>query len=128
MYKSPVELITKQMHTEIEDYFFNAIQEVAVNIDKEELIRALQYDRGQYDKGYRDGKQTNKWISVEDRLPEKYEDVLIYRGQFIGNLINVYTYLGNNEWEDEYGYWSRTKDESITHWMPLPTPPTVKEG
>jgi hypothetical protein len=68
-----------------------------------------------------------EWISVEDRLPETNEDVLIYRGKRIGCLVNVYTYLGNNEWEDEYGYWSRTDDESITHWMPLPTPPTEKE-
>lgn len=69
----------------------------------------------------------NKWIGVKDKLPERNEDVLIYRGRFMGNLINVYTYLGNNEWEDEYGYWGRTDDEGITHWMPLPTPPTEKE-
>ena len=25
-------------------------------IDKEELAKALQYDRGQYDKGYEDGR------------------------------------------------------------------------
>ena len=65
----------------------------------------------------------SNWISVKDGLPEKNMDVLIYRGVHIGNLINVYTYLGNNEWEDEYGYWSRTDDEGITHWMPLPEPP-----
>jgi hypothetical protein len=69
----------------------------------------------------------HKWISVEDRLPEENADVLIYRGGFIGDLMNVYTYKGHNEWEDEYGYWSRTDDEGITHWMPLPEPPTEKE-
>lgn len=65
----------------------------------------------------------NKWINVKDQLPEKNQGVLIYRGQFIGDLISVYTYIGNNEWEDEYGYWSRTDDEGITHWMSLPEPP-----
>lgn len=64
-----------------------------------------------------------KWISVEDRLPEENTDVLIYRGGFRDDLMNVYTYMGHNEWEDEYGYWSRTDDEGITHWMPLPEPP-----
>lgn len=65
----------------------------------------------------------NKWINVKDKLPEKNEDVLIYRGAYIGNLISVYTYIGHNEWEDDYGYWIRTDDEGITHWMPLPAPP-----
>ena len=69
----------------------------------------------------------NDWISVKDELPEINKDVLIYRGQFIGRLINVYTYLGNNEWEDEYGYWGKTEDEGITHWMSLPSPPKESE-
>lgn len=30
---------------------------VGVNIDREELIKALRYDRGQYEKGYADGKR-----------------------------------------------------------------------
>ena len=68
----------------------------------------------------------NKWISVKDELPEKNTAVLIYRGAYIGSLISVYTYIGHDEWEDEYGYWSRTDDEGITHWMSLPAPP--KEG
>lgn len=68
-----------------------------------------------------------KWISVEDRLPKKDQEILIYRGHHSG-LINVYTYMGNNEWEDDYGYWGRTDDEGITHWMPLPAPPTEKEN
>jgi hypothetical protein len=68
-----------------------------------------------------------EWISVEDRLPEIQQEVLVYRGHHSG-LMNTYTYCGNNEWEDDYGYWGRTKDEGITHWMPLPTPPTVKEN
>lgn len=63
------------------------------------------------------------WINVKDKLPEENADVLIYRGGFIGDLMNVYTYKGHNEWEDEYGYWSITEDEGITHWMPLPAPP-----
>lgn len=65
----------------------------------------------------------NNWISVEDKLPNKDQDVLIYKGNHIGDMMYVYTYSGNNEWEDEYGYWSRTDDEGITHWMPLPAPP-----
>lgn len=62
----------------------------------------------------------NEWISVKDRLPEERTEVLVYRGSYIGDMMNVYTYLGNGEWEDSYGYWSRTEDEGITYWMSLP--------
>ena len=65
----------------------------------------------------------NEWISVKDRLPFKDEIVLVYRGSHIGDLMNTYTYLGNDEWEDDFGYWSRAEDEGITHWMHLPAPP-----
>lgn len=68
-----------------------------------------------------------KWISVKDRLPKKDQEILVYRGHHSG-LMNVYTYIGDNEWEDDYGYWGRTDDEGITHWMLLPAPPTEKEN
>ena len=64
-----------------------------------------------------------EWISVDDRLPNKNEEVLVYRGNHLGNLMNRYTYLGNNQWEDDYGYWGETKNEGVTHWIPLPNPP-----
>ena len=65
----------------------------------------------------------NEWISVKDKLPEINTDVLICRGYRKRDVISLYTYLGHDEWEDEYGYWSRTDDEGITHWMSLPEPP-----
>lgn len=67
-----------------------------------------------------------EWISVEDRLPEKNQDVLVYSGNFIGGMMNVYTYVGNDNWADDYGHWGNTELEGITHWMSLPTPPTTK--
>lgn len=54
MYKSPIDIIYGQLETHIEGDAMRAIQQVGVNVDKEELLRALQYDRGQYDKGYAD--------------------------------------------------------------------------
>ena len=55
MYQSPIEIITRQMRTQFEDNVFKAIQDYGIVVDKDELIKALQYDRGQYDKGYADG-------------------------------------------------------------------------
>ena len=53
-YKSPIDLIITQVETNMENEIVRAVQRVGVNIDKEELIRALAYDRGQYAKGYYD--------------------------------------------------------------------------
>lgn len=67
-----------------------------------------------YNSGYR---KRDEWISIKDRLPEKEEIVLCC----LGLVQNVYTYKGDNIWEDSYGYYQ--KDEPITHWISLPEPP-----
>ena len=56
MYKSPIEIIYGQMKTQMEGDIFRAVQSYYPNVDKEELLRALRYDRNQYEKGYADGK------------------------------------------------------------------------
>ena len=53
-YQSPIDLIMGQMNTSYENGICKAVQDVGVNIDKNELLKALQYDRGQYQKGYAD--------------------------------------------------------------------------
>ena len=61
MYNSPIKLYETTMQTiidEREDAIFAKIQDsFAVDVDKDELIRALQYDRNQYEKGYEAGKR-----------------------------------------------------------------------
>ena len=81
MYQSPIEIITRQMRTQFEDNVFKAIQDYGIVVDKEELLKALQYDRGQYEKGFADGMLVSKdeWISVEERLPDKHGKYLVYR-------------------------------------------------
>lgn len=60
MYKSPIEKIYSELQTQIvqedENTVMKAVRNVGLSVDKEELIRALQYDRNQYAKGYEDGK------------------------------------------------------------------------
>ena len=53
-YKSPIDLIAEQIETETENEIVRAVQRVGINIDKEELMRALAYDRNQYTRGYYD--------------------------------------------------------------------------
>lgn len=55
MYEAPIELIMGQLRNQVDGEIFKAIQDINVQVDKDELTKALQYDRGQYDKGYADG-------------------------------------------------------------------------
>ena len=65
----------------------------------------------------------SKWISVEDRLPEKQGYYLVYTEE---DGVFSAEYNPKRErcpWTDESeGYC----DFPVTHWMPLPEPP--KEG
>jgi len=59
MYKSPVEVyvndILNQIHQQEENQIVAEVsQAVGINVEKEELIKALNYDRNQYSKGYKD--------------------------------------------------------------------------
>lgn len=54
MYKSPIEIICGQIKTQIDGDIYSAVQSYDIKVDKHELLRALQYDRGQYEKGYAD--------------------------------------------------------------------------
>jgi hypothetical protein len=65
-----------------------------------------------------------KWISVEDKLPEKFVDVLcFYPSKNYGGNVEI-DYM-----ESDRGYFaSQFKYGTPTHWMPLPTPPTEKEN
>ena len=53
-YQSPIEIVQTQMRSQIEGEIYKAVMNVGVNVDKDELIKALEYDRGQYQKGYND--------------------------------------------------------------------------
>jgi hypothetical protein len=58
-YKSPINVIAGYVNTEIvkqeEAIILNEVRDVGVTVDKNELIKALQYDRSQYEKGKSDG-------------------------------------------------------------------------
>ena len=54
MYESPIEIIQTQMQMQMDEGILKAIQGVGIDVNKEELIKALAYDREQYSKGYKD--------------------------------------------------------------------------
>lgn len=54
-YQSPIELIVNQLHEKYENDCVSVCQQYGFNVDREELAKALAYDRSQYDKGFRAG-------------------------------------------------------------------------
>lgn len=78
-YESPIDVITTQFIQQLDDRTFRAVLDCDIHVDKDQLIKALAYDRGQYEKGYEDGvNSVNEWIPISERLPEdSYETDLI---------------------------------------------------
>lgn len=68
MYQSPIELFTtnpmiEQLRNEADELVVRAVANADVKVDKEELIKALKYDREQYMKGFADGvvQERERW-------------------------------------------------------------------
>ena len=95
-----------------------------------ELIGSTEYGNGSlvgknFQKGFIEkiasnltahGVTVQEWISVNDRLPEKPMKCLVYtkRGEYGGYEITYY----NEGFYLQYA--------NVTHWMPLPDEPEVK--
>ena len=77
MYEPVMKLFQTQMEMQMEGEIMKAVQEVGVVVDKDELIKALNYDRQQYQKGYEDGKRESEWIPCSERLPDNEQEVEI---------------------------------------------------
>ena len=66
------------------------------------------------------GVTVQEWISVKDRLPEPWKQVLIYSRY---DFCEVALYIGiPGKWRVTWNHEMLDAD-SVTHWMPLPQPP-----
>lgn len=73
MYESPIFMFSKQICDQMIEDRENAIiakisEEMAFDINKEELTKALNYDRNQYHKGYIDGEIAGYKQGYDDAL------------------------------------------------------------
>ena len=80
----------------------------------------------------------SEWISVGDSMPKAYEDVFIWPRpdfgveQFVGHFTphatgKAYESTGFAGWfaaEYESSYGIALRRVNVTHWMPLPKPPS----
>lgn len=86
MYESPITMNFDDVYENIiknqEGYIVKCVQNAVVSVDKEELVRALAYDRKQYEKGFVDGyaKAKEDVVRCKDckhrpTMPEDGEEV-----------------------------------------------------
>jgi len=64
-------------------------------------------------------RQDDKWIPVSERLPEDLQSIIVFtkdRKTYIIRFLELYGREGFGSLSD-----------IVTHWMPLPEPPEVKE-
>lgn len=81
-YESPITLleqVSKELNESIEEQVYTTIQDIGVAIDKEELIKALNYDRNQYEEGYKKG-----YMKAKEELKKQIECIIEHL-----NSINV---------------------------------------
>ena len=64
-------------------------------------------------------REHDGWVSVADALPEKHQDILVIRSGDKKHWHQAVMYIrGNGEWSTDY---------YVTHWRPLPAPPTTEK-
>ncbi|KKK78220.1 hypothetical protein LCGC14_2845770 [marine sediment metagenome] len=62
----------------------------------------------------------DEWISVKDRLPKNDDEVLVYhKSKNIDDIGTAYFKIDMWHWDDY------TILENVSHWQPLPPPPTT---
>lgn len=120
MYENPIAGIIGEIQTKImeaqDDYVMQVVHDFGVEVNKEELIKALNYDRNQYEKGYADAKAEQRWIPVSERPPE--ED-----GKYLVTAKPTYNHEKQIElayWQ--FGKWSGFNQSEILAWKHPPKP------
>ena len=102
-YESPIHMFVTNFNNQValmqETNVLKAVVGCGVTVDKEELIRALQYDRGQYEKGYEAGRRSSvkhgRW--VDDKCTECGSSATYAYGN-AGSMFSP----------EEYGYYKLT--------------------
>ena len=96
MYKSPIELLVTDIQNQImkqqDEEIYQAVLHYIPYVDKDELIRALRYDREQYEKGYADGKRDAVKYGLWTPL------------QINGHAFGVTCSECNTTWDDKSNY------------------------
>ena len=127
MYESPitqniVDIASQVVQAQDGSLVYEVRKAIGYEINKEELIKALRYDRDQYQKGYEDGRRDSEWIPTSERLPQETDEYLVTTLFDIGagkkgKGIYVRSFYTTS------GKWSGLCDgEEVVAWRHLPEP------
>lgn len=72
-YKSPIDIIQEEMRTKFDNKILEAVLKFDIRVNKDELIKALEYDRNQYLEGYKEAKE------IYEKALDKACEELAYR-------------------------------------------------
>ena len=94
---------------------------ITLIVDKEELLKALKYDRDQYNEGYKDGvNEATRWIPIKERIPAPGRNILVCDSD--GDIYVSYMRIDHTFGFDTSG----NKIKNVVAWMWAPK--TYKES
>ena len=123
-YESPIKIeMAKAVHDIIENenrYIMREVYKITgIEVNKNELEKALRYDRGQYELGFLDGQieaeKHDKWTPCIERLPHGDNRWLVTLEKNHSIKVAILRFA-HGEWQ-----WDGWQDDVIA-WMPLPEP------
>lgn len=124
MYESPINLtfiddMVKNIEEQEENYIVEYVRKIDIDVDKEELLKALRYDREQYEKGYQDGN-ADKWIDCKDELPTEFFTVLVAlkNGYVTTARYRLKEFVPEDKFVDRF-----VEENPVIAWQPLPKAP-----
>lgn len=132
-YNSPISVYMRSLDkmrmaikADYDNNVWKAVIEYGVHVNKEELLRALAYDRDQYKQGFANGVAVgyqkglaSRWISVDEEMPDGLLPAhcfVRYENKSVGIAV----------WDGGSWYTKYDLDDPITHWMYIPAPPENK--
>ena len=103
-YESPITLMTKKIVEDITEkqngYIVEECIKMGVIVDKEELLKALRYDRGQYEKGYLAGfiARSEQIVRCRDcKHHEAEEPGMVWCPKIVGSWVSEDWFCADGE-------------------------------
>ena len=118
-YRSPIGIVEGATRLSVKNGVLRVVRECGIDVDKESLILALEYDRAQWEEGFAAGRRSREWTRVEDGLPKKNGKYLV-----VSSTGQMYTIRFDPERFPRWPYFGKN---DVTHWMELPEGPEVSD-
>ena len=113
MYESPIEMVFSDLVSDAvkkaDEYIVANVQQVGVKVDKDELVKALEFDREQYEKGWND--RDNEIVRCKDCVYcKRFNDVWYApKSDELLCTLRVATY---HTTENDYCSWGERREDA----------------